>query len=210
MSKGKSAQGGYTDYLTVYDGKFAMQVSEPTDESVTRQNKVGKTVHEVFYDYVDGTITNVEKKESEFEVGGRKFKTVDLILDIREADENNQVTLRFYDRATRTVLNKLMNVDFSEPIKLMVGKNKEGHTWFSIKQTGKGYERDIVPNRFVKEDLPEPVMTRIQGNDTWVYDGQTDFIWDKLKETLASKPVSQPAAPEPSDEDEAGSDGLPF
>jgi hypothetical protein len=182
--KGTTSQGGFTTYLSVINGKFAERVKEPTEKTTARTTKNGKEVYELYHDFVSGTIAGVEKIDSEF---GFQF-----VIDINDVDEKNKVTVSFYDRAVRTILNKLVNTDFSEPITLLVGKNDAGYTWFSVKQAGKGYEKDIVPNAFAKEDLPAPQEVVIQGKQTWLYDGQTDFIWDKLREKLKSAPVTAP------------------
>lgn len=175
--KGTTSHGGFTTYLSVINGKFAERVKSPTDETTTRTTKNGKEVYELYYDYVSGVITGIEKKDSEF--------GFQLVIDINDADEKNQLTISFYDRAVRTILNKLVNTDFSAPVTLLVGKNDEGYTWFSVKQPGKGYEKDIVPGAFTKEQLPEPQKVRVAGKETWVYDGQTDFIWDELKKKVS-------------------------
>jgi hypothetical protein len=175
----------FTCYLSVVDGKFAERVKEPSDKTTTRVTKSLKEVHEIYYGSVPGLVSGVEKVDGEY--------GFQLVIKINDVDEKNQVQVSFYDMAVRTILNKLINVDFSEPITLLVGKNDKGYTWFSVKQAGKGYEKDIVPNAFAKEDFPAPEQVVLQGKPTWVYDGQTDFIWDKLREKLQANPVTAPA-----------------
>lgn len=207
--KGTSESQVFTDYLSVYNGKFAKRIKEPTADSHTRETKSGKTVHEVYYDYVSGVITQIEKRDSDY-----GFNLHILLVD---ADEKNDVTIKFYDSATRTILNKLPNVDLSKPVKLMVGKNDEGRTWYSIKQAGRGFERDIVPNAYTREDIPDAKKLKVQGKEVWNFDEQADFLWEKFQ---SKAPTPAPAAPatkeldlEPWDgttDTTDGTDDLPF
>lgn len=184
--KGTTSHGGFTSYVSVINGMFAERVKEPNEKTTTRTNKNGKEVYELYHDYISGTIAGIEKVDSEY--------GFQLVIDINDADEKNKITVSFYDRAVRTILNKLVNTDFSSPVTLLVGKNDEGHTWFTVKQPGKGYEKDIVPNAFTNEQLPKPQQVRVQGKDTWLYDPLTDFIWDELKKKVS---FEKPAAPAP-------------
>lgn len=182
--KGTTESQGFTDYLSVYNGRFVKRVKEPTAETTTRETKSGKTVHELSYDFVIGVITNVEKRDSDY--------GFNLHLLLVDADEKNDVTIKFYDSATRIILNKLSNVDFTKPVKLMVGKNDEGRTWFTIKQAGRGFEKDIVPNAYTREDIPDAKKIKVQGKEVWNFDEQADFLWEKFQ---AKAPAPAPAAP---------------
>ena len=46
-------------YLSVSDGKIVRRFKEPTAQSKARTNKMGNTVHEESYDYVEGMITGI-------------------------------------------------------------------------------------------------------------------------------------------------------
>lgn len=207
--KGTTESQGFTDYLSVFNGKFAKRVKEPTADSNTRETKSGKTVHEVYYSYVGGILQTAEKRDSDY--------GFNLHLLLVDADEKNDVTIKFYDSATRTILNKLSNVDLSMPVRIEVFKTSEGYTKFTVKQAGRGFEKDIVPNAYTREDIPDAKKMKVQGKDVWNFDEQADFLWEKFQ---SKAPVPAPAAPakkeldlEPWDAPTTptdGTDDLPF
>lgn len=198
--KGTSDQG-FKDYLTVYDSRFAKRVATPTEETTTRENKLGKEIHEVYYDFVEGIIKKIDKKETEY--------GWNLILEIDDVDEKNEVSITFYNSATRTILNKLCNVDFSKPAHLMVGKNDSGYTWFSIKQDG-----ETVQNKYGKEDVPAAQKIKVKGKDTWQFDDQLDFLWTKAIKAFNDFQNTKDEDPDidlgPAPVNEAAEDDLPF
>ena len=46
-------------YFKIYKGKFAIQMKQPTAETVTRENKNGKVVHELLFDRYAGFIKEI-------------------------------------------------------------------------------------------------------------------------------------------------------
>ena len=53
-------------YLSVSDGKIVRRFKEPTAHSKSRTNKLGNTVHEESYDYVEGMITAIKVRDTDF------------------------------------------------------------------------------------------------------------------------------------------------
>jgi hypothetical protein len=46
-------------FIKIVNGSFAVALREPTDKTVTRENKDGKTVHELIFDTLEGYIDDV-------------------------------------------------------------------------------------------------------------------------------------------------------
>lgn len=55
----------YRKYFTIYNGKFSINVPKGTPGSVTRINKVGREVSEIYKDFFVGKLVNIRTKTSE-------------------------------------------------------------------------------------------------------------------------------------------------
>jgi hypothetical protein len=106
-------------FLTIANGKISRKVLQPTDISVERVNKQGKTVHEEFYKAWKGRITDVKVKEHP-EYG--KFWNVTL------TDENGDAVLQmnYSSGYSAAFLKTLPNVDLDSDVTITPKLTIEG------------------------------------------------------------------------------------
>jgi len=73
-----NSQGGSKVFLSISNGKLVRSFKEKTEGAVSRINKAGREVFEMFYDSLEGTITGVGTKESDY----GKFLVVQVLQEI--------------------------------------------------------------------------------------------------------------------------------
>ena len=54
------------NFINILGGKFAIRVSQGTPEAVERVNKMGKTVHEKFYDKFTAKLVGIKTQDSAY------------------------------------------------------------------------------------------------------------------------------------------------
>lgn len=82
-----NSQGGSKVFLSISNGKLVRSFKEKTEGTVSRINKAGREVFEMFYDALEGTITGVGTKESDY----GKF----LVVQVESNGVNYQLEMNF-------------------------------------------------------------------------------------------------------------------
>jgi hypothetical protein len=164
-------------FLGISNGKISRQFQTPTEKSISRVNKNGKTVHEEFYDFVEGKITDITTKDSDY----GKFWCVTL------QDDGDKYVLQFnYSSGyANGFLKTLPNVDMSSIVKLVPKATQEGDktkTTLFINQNNEGlkwhYTKD-APN-----GLPPMVKVKVKGKETWDDSDAMEFLEAMARERV--------------------------
>jgi hypothetical protein len=147
-------------YITILGGKFCVRVQEGTPGAVARVNKLGKTVHELFYDSFTGKLINIRTRDGEY---GKSWE-----FDFQDSGEVYTLQLSYSNSYATNLLKILPNVDLSKEMKVQPAqKIEDGKTKSSlfISQDGKtlkhAYTKD-APN-----GLPPMEQKTVKGQVVW-------------------------------------------
>lgn len=97
-------------YLSVSDGKIVRRFKEPTAQSKARTNKMGNTVHEESYDYVEGMITGITVRDSDY----GKFWCV----NIQDGADSYILQFQYSGGNANSFLKSIPNADLRKPIRI--------------------------------------------------------------------------------------------
>jgi hypothetical protein len=154
---------GYSSNAAFYNisnGKICRQFKEPTSSSKERVTKTGKTVHEEFYDYMDGRIVGIETKDSDY---GRSW-----LVTLQDDDGKYVLQMPYSSGYSAAFLKTLPNIDLSTSVKLIPKLTIEGDkkkTTLFVNQHGKA-----LKFAFTKENpngLPELKQIKVKGKLTY-------------------------------------------
>lgn len=168
-------------FYSIYEGRICRQFKQPTDRSVSRVNKMGKTVHEEYDDYIDGVITNIQFRDHQ-EYG----KQVSITI---EDDGKNQILqFQLSGGYGNGFLKALPNVDINKKVKLVpkltIENDKKKSTLF-INQDGKA-----IKWAYTKENtngLPPLKKIKVKGKDTWDDSDACEFLEEMVKNKILPK-----------------------
>ncbi len=106
-------------YLSIADGKLVRSFKEANQNTKERINKNGKVVHEQSFDAIVGEITSIGKKQNDYGIF--------LTIDVKDGDDNYQISTQFSGRYSSSFLKALPNIDLANPARLlpwsMIDKN---------------------------------------------------------------------------------------
>ena len=166
-------------FLTISNGKLVRQVKEKSENSVSRVNKMGREVHELFYDSLTGILKDIGKKESEY---GSFWKII-----LESDGKLYQVEFNYSGGYATSFLKALPNVDLSKPFtiapKLTIEGDKKKSVMF-INQNGgvKHYFTRDNPN-----GLPDLSKIKVKGKDTWDDSDRMEFLEQYVQNYILPK-----------------------
>lgn len=183
MGLNKSENAGMI-YLGVANGKLVQEVKEKQSDSVERVNKVGRTVHEVFYKDLTGVITKITTKENDY---GKQWQIV-----FEDGDDKYMVQMPYSGRYSSSFLKALPNVAQGVPVRFMPWEMTDKNN-ASKKVTGVTlYQNEAkVPSAYTKEDpngLPEMKKVKVKGKDTWDDSDMMSFLEEMANDWMKSFP----------------------
>lgn len=171
-------------FLTITNGKLVKQVKQPTDKSITRVNKVGRTVHEEFYDSMDGHIVSIDTKESEY----GKF----WVISLTSNSETYKLEMNYSGGYALSFLKTLPNVDLSAIVTLTPRLNIDGDKKQSVlfvSQNGKALKH--FWNKDNPGDLPPLDKIKVKGKDVYDDSKRLEFFENYVKSLNFSPKVGQ-------------------
>jgi len=169
-------------FYSISNGKIVRQFPNKTNHSIVRVNKNGKTVHEEFYDYLDGVILDIGVKEHE-EYG--KFWNI-VLKDSKGIIQNLQFS--YSSGYAMGFLKALPNVDLSKELKIIPNAKKDGDktkTTIFINQ----FEKSIKWH-FTRENpngLPLLKKIKIKGKETWDDTDVMEFLESMVTNEILPK-----------------------
>lgn len=188
MGLNKSENAG-TVYLSVANGKLVRQHKEANADTVSRVNKVGKTVHEEFFKDLTGVITKIETKENDY---GKQWQIV-----ISDGADRYMLQMPFSGRYSSSFLKALPNVVQGKPVRFMPWEMQDKNdaskkvTGVTLYQDQDGNGMTKIASAYTKEDpngLPQMKQVKVKGKTTWDdYDMMT-FLEAMAKDWMKSAP----------------------
>ena len=167
-------------YLQISNGKLVRSFSSPTPKSVSRTNKVGKEVHEEFYDSLTGYVKGISTKETEY----GKF----WVINVNDGESDYTLSTNYSGGYAVSFLKAIPNADLSRMMtitpKIMVDGDKRNSVMF-INQDGKGLKHYWTKDN--PGQLPNLEKIKIKGKDTWDDTKRLEYLENFVKDLFNSK-----------------------
>lgn len=183
-------EGG--SFITILGGKFCQRVSADTAGAIQRTNKLGKTVHEKFYDSFTGKLINIRTQDGAY---GKSW-----VFDFQDKGEVYHLQLSYSNSFATAFLKMLPNVDLTKEMKVspltkeVDGKNKSS---LFINQDGV-----VLKHAFTRANpngMPDMEEVTVRGVKTWDDTKRLAFLYEMVQTQILPKlpkqtaPVSEPA-----------------
>jgi hypothetical protein len=156
-------------FLQISNGKIVRQSKVPVENSVSRINKLGREVHELFYDSINGVITDVVTRESEY---GKSW-----VVSIKSEGKLYKLEFNYSSGYATSFLKALPNVSFGDVVtlspKLIIDGDKKKSVLF-ISQDGKGLKHFFTRDN--PNGLPELKKIKIKGKESWDDSDRMEFL----------------------------------
>ena len=181
-------------FLGIANGKIVRQFKQATEKSTSRVNKMGREVHEEFYDSLTGILKDVTTKESEY----GKF----WVVKMESEGKLYQIEMNYSGGYAASFLKTIPNADLTKEFtiapKLTIEGDKKKSVLF-VNQMQKGlkwfFTRDN-PN-----GMPELAKIKVKGKDTWDDSDRMEFLENYMKTEILPK-LSNKSSQVTDDEDE--------
>ena len=179
-----NSNGGNGVFLSITNGKLVRQFKQATDKSVMRVNKVGREVHEEFYDSLSGYISDIKTKETEY----GKF----WVISLKDGNTTYHLETKYSSGYAVSFLKALPNVAFSEVVtltpKLTIDGDKKQSVLF-INQNGSGLKHYWT--KADPKELPDLKQIKVKGVLTFDDTDRMEYLEDYVKTNILPliKPV---------------------
>jgi len=181
-----------TRFITVFNGKFCERVPENTAGSVTRENKLGNTVHELHFDRIDNAI-----------IQSGQFRDTDygteLSMEILTDGELIKVSMPADSRYAASAMWKLpfadpsLKFDSIDCYSFDSKDNGKKVSGLSFVQSGKK-----IVTGYTREDVPSAIERKKLGKVEWDFTDQINWLAERLDEWFGKiGSVDGGAAPAP-------------
>jgi hypothetical protein len=165
----QNSQSDSVIFLSIANGKIVRQSKVPVENSVSRINKLGREVHELFYDSINGVITDVITRESEY---GKSW-----VVSIKSEGKLYKLEFNYSSGYATSFLKALPNVSFGNIVtlspKLIIDGDKKKSVLF-INQDGKGLKHFFTRDN--PNGLPELKKIKIKGKESWDDSDRMEFL----------------------------------
>lgn len=189
MGLTNQSQGGSKVFLSISNGKLVRSFKEKVEGSVSRVNKAGREVHEMFYDSLEGIIKSVDTKDGEY----GKF----LVVNVESNGLTYQLEMNYSSGYSASFLKTLPNVKLSDRVqitpKLTIDGDKKKSVIFLNQNGGlKWFFTKDNPN-----GMPDLTKVKIKGKETWDDSDRMEFLEKYAKNLFSngSKVVAEEDAP---------------
>ena len=179
--------GGNKKFITIVGGKWTLRVPEGTEGAVARVNKVGDTVNELHFDYVDGEVVGGRIKAGQF------GSTVEIDLQ----DEGEQYIVQIPVPEAGGIGDYFMsfgkacpNIDPTKKLFLGLGSDRDDRHFLYLKQGGQ-----TVHAAFTKDNpngMPQWEKKEVMGKVKWNADEQNEFLYQQIIDFFGTVEDSAP------------------
>jgi len=191
MAGSKHTTGGSAVYLSVSDGKLVQSVSQQTEDSVSRVNKSGKTVHEVFWRDWTGTILGIEKREHPY--------GEDWCITVHDGTQKAVIKMQVGSRYATEFAKRVPNLDLTKEVRIMPWSLVDEAT--QKKKTGIALYQDgikVAPyyTKDSAEQMPNLNQVKVSGKMVWDSTDLDEFVAAILMGINGNAPQGEAQAPE--------------
>ena len=173
-------QRGEGKFITILGGKFCQRVQEGTEGAITRTNKLGKIVHEKFYDSFTGKLVSIKVQDGAY---GKTWN-----FGFKDKDELYTLQLSYSNSFATAFLKMLPNVDLTKEMKVspsvkeVDGKNKSS---LFINQDGVALKHAYT--RENPNGMPDMEQVTVKGEKVWDDTKRIAFLHDMVMTTIVPK-----------------------
>lgn len=173
-------QRGEGKFITILGGKFCQRVQEGTEGAITRTNKLGKIVHEKFYDSFTGKLVSIKVQDGSY---GLTWN-----FGFKDKDELYTLQLSYSNSFATAFLKMLPNVDLTKEMKVspsvkeVDGKNKSS---LFINQDGVALKHAYT--RENPNGMPDMEQVTVKGEKVWDDTKRIAFLHDMVMTTIVPK-----------------------
>lgn len=175
----ENREGG--QYITILGGKFCQRVKEGTQGAVERTNKVGKVVHEKFYDSFSGKLLNIKTTES-------KQYGKSWVFDFQDNEDVYHLQLSYSNSFATAFLKMLPNINLEEKMKVSPSvKEVEGKMKSSlfVSQNGENIKHAYTMDK--PNGLPEMEKKMVKGQEVWDDTERLNFLYNMVEKDIKPK-----------------------
>lgn len=183
--------GGNT--ITILGGKFCQRVPENTPGAVSRLNKLGKLVHEKFYDSFTAKLIGIKTKDTDY---GKNW-----VFTFKDKDVEYNLQLSYSNSYATAFLKMLPNINLDKEMKIEPSQEEvDGKIKSSlfVKQDGVN-----IKHAYTKEKpngMPDMKQITVKSQPVWDDTDRLEFLYTMVQTTiipkLPKKEVSEVTAPE--------------
>lgn len=167
-------------YITIMGGRFCVRVSSDTPGAVERVNKMGKTVHEVFYDSFTGKLINIRRRSSEY--------GPQLEFDFRDGGKIYTLQLSASNSYATNLLKILPNASLEEEMKVQPSqKIEDGKAKSSLFVSQNGVTLKHAYTKDNPNGMPPMVEITVKGQKVWDDTDRLNFLMAMMERDLLPK-----------------------
>jgi hypothetical protein len=171
-------------FLNIADGKIIRRFQSATKDSkervLTKGPNTGKVVHEEHYSFVEGLITDIQTKDSDY---GKSW-----VVTIDDEGEKYILQMDYSGGYSSAFLKALPNVDLSQKVKLSPKMTIEGDkkkTTLFINQGGTAAKHFYTKDN--PNGLPQMVQKKVKGKMQWDDSEMMEFFENMVNTQILPK-----------------------
>jgi len=171
-------EGG--NFISILGGKFCQRVPQGTEGAVERVNKLGKVVHERYYDSFTGKLVNIKTQDTPY---GKQW-----VFDFKDKEEVYHLQLSYSNSFAANILKILPNADLTKEMKVspqtkeIDGKQRSS---LFINQGGVA-----LKHAYTKENpngMPQWEQLMVKGVQVWDNTKELEFLEAMVKRDILPK-----------------------
>jgi len=157
-------------FYSITDGRICRTFKTATAKSIERVNKMGKVVHEEFYDGLSGRIIDIKTKDHP-DYG--KF----WLITLKDGNWSGVVQIKYSSGYASAFLKMLPNIDLSKDVTIVPKMTIDGDK----KKASLFIMQDGIPlKHFYTKDnnngLPQMKKIKVKGKETWDDTEMMEFL----------------------------------
>jgi hypothetical protein len=189
----QNREGG--KYFTIMGGKFSVRVPEGTPKAVTRVNKKGVTVHEVFYDSFTGKLVAIKTQDSPY---GKNW-----VFSFKDGAEVYNLQLSYSNSYATNLLKMLPNIDLTKEMKVQPAEkiDADGKKKSSLFINQEGNSIKHAYTKDVPNGMPPMEQIVVKGLPQWDDTKRIEFLHAMVvRDILPKLPKDESVTASPADE----------
>lgn len=168
------------NFITILGGKFSIRVPEGTKDSKERVNKLGKTVHEKFYDSFTAKLVGIKTQESPY---GKNW-----LFAFKDGAEVYNLQLSYSNSFATAFLKMLPNIDVTKEMKLQpVAKEVDGKMKSSLFVSQEGVTIKHAYTKDKPNGLPQMEQISVKGQLVWDDTKRLEFLHAMVDKDILPK-----------------------
>jgi hypothetical protein len=171
-------EGG--NFITILGGRFCQRVPAGTEGAVERTNKLGKQVHEKFYDSFTGKLVNIRTQDTAY---GKQW-----VFDFKDKEEIYHLQLSYSNSFATNFLKLLPNVNLEKEMKVSpMTKEVDGKQRSSLFINQDGVPLKHAYTREKPNGLPDLEKVMVKGQEVWDDTKRLAFLHEMVQKDILPK-----------------------